>query len=251
MNPYLERPEIWEMFHSNFVNGGQTALAAKVRPRYTVRIEHRDTIHEPPAEERGRAFARADVLVSRTEPRQGGVATAGVETAPYTGTVPTGIDITNVPYLEIRDRSGRRVVTMIELLSPSNKQPGPDREQFLGKRFEVLRSRANYVELDLLRGGPRLPVEGLPPCDYYAMVSRPERRPKVGLWPWALRDPMPEIAIPLDPDDADVRLDLKAILDEIYDSRFYGDILYDEEPVPGLAPRDAAWAETIVDVARV
>ena len=41
-------------------------------------------------------------------------------------------------------------MTVIELLSPTNKYAGPHREQYLGKRKELLQSR-HLVELDLLR----------------------------------------------------------------------------------------------------
>lgn len=37
-------------------------------------------------------------------------------------------------FLEIRDRAGRKLVTAVELLSPSNKRPGSDRQQYLHKR---------------------------------------------------------------------------------------------------------------------
>ena len=43
---------------------------------------------------------------------------------------------------------------MIELLSPANKTPGPDREQYLAKRMELLNGPVHLVEIDLLRGGP-------------------------------------------------------------------------------------------------
>ena len=57
-------------------------------------------------------------------------------------------------YLEIIDReSGNRVVTVIEFLSPSNKSPGPNREQYLRKQQEVCSSGANLVEIDLNRLG--------------------------------------------------------------------------------------------------
>ena len=38
-------------------------------------------------------------------------------------------------YLQITDvQSGNRVVTIIEFISPSNKRPGPGREEYLRKR---------------------------------------------------------------------------------------------------------------------
>ena len=49
--------------------------------------------------------------------------------------------------------AGNRVVTIIEFLSPSNKSPGSDREQYLRKQREVCSSEANLVEIDLNRFG--------------------------------------------------------------------------------------------------
>src|SRR5260370_23338771 len=100
-------------------------------------------------------------------------------------------------FIQIRDRQTRDVVTVVELLSPSNKRPGPDREQYLAKRRRLFASWVNLVEIDLLRAGPRLPLEELRPCDYYALVSRYGDRPKAGLWPVQLREPLPVIPIPL------------------------------------------------------
>src|SRR6202011_1559181 len=106
-------------------------------------------------------------------------------------------DIERVPFLEVRDRQGRELVAVIELLSPSNKRPGEDREQYLAKRRELLRSPAHLVEIDLLRGGPPMPLEDRPVCDYSVLVSRAERRPVAAFWPLRLRDRLPVIPIPL------------------------------------------------------
>ena len=50
------------------------------------------------------------------------------------------------------------MVTVIELLSPWNKTPEAGLAEYLAKRTNVLYSTANLVELDLLRGGERLPT---------------------------------------------------------------------------------------------
>ena len=48
----------------------------------------------------------------------------------------------------------RRVVTVIELLSPANKAAGSaGRREYLKKQREVLESRANLLEIDLLKRG--------------------------------------------------------------------------------------------------
>ena len=152
------------------------------------------------------------------------------------------MDIERLSFLEIRDRQTLRIVTIVQLLSPSNKQPGPDREQYLAKRSELLRSEVHFVELDLLRGGPRMPMADLPECDYYALVSRSDERPRAGVWPIASRDPLPVIPIPLVAPHPDARLDLKHVLDRIYDAAGYEDYIYDGEPRPPLATDDAGWA---------
>ena len=85
-----------------------------------------------------------------------------------------------------------------------------------------------------------MPFVDLPPCDYYAMVSRVEHRPKAQLWPVRLRDQLPVIPIPLREPDPDLRLDLQEVLHRVYDAAGYVKYIYDSEPVPHLAPEDAA-----------
>ncbi len=160
--------------------------------------------------------------------------------------IPVAIDTERQSYLEIRDRHSREVVTIIELLSPSNKNAGPDREQYLVKRQRVWTSWINLVEIDLLRGGPRLPMQNLPPCDYYALVSRYADRPDAGIWPLHLREPLPLIPIPLRAPHADAQLDLQQLLHRLYDAAGYEDYLYTGEPEPPLTAEDAAWARSLL-----
>ena len=54
--------------------------------------------------------------------------------------------------VEIRDRVGNDLVTAIEMLSPANKEM-PGLGQYVRKRNVYLRSRANLLEIDLLRHG--------------------------------------------------------------------------------------------------
>jgi hypothetical protein len=98
------------------------------------------------------------------------------------------------------------------------------------------------MEIDFLRGGPRMPWLEMPPCDYCVVVSRVERRPRAGIWPIHLRERFPEIPIPLRHGDADARLDLQQMLDRIYDAAGYGYYIYKGPPEPALSADDAAWA---------
>ena len=158
----------------------------------------------------------------------------------------TAIDEEKVRFLEVVERSGRGVAAIIELLSPSNKTSGPDRESYLSKRLAILRSDSHFVELDLLRGGPKMPIEGMPRCDYYAAVSSVSDRPNGGIWPFGLRDTLPAVPVPLRGNDPPAMLDLKAALDRVYDAATYRYEIYQLEPVPPLSPADAAWAADLL-----
>lgn len=156
------------------------------------------------------------------------------------------MEVQRESYLEIRDRRDRRVVTVLELLSPAHMTPGPDHEAYVGERRSLLASRTHFVEIDLRHGGVRPSPPELPTCDYYVLVSRYEERPGVGLWPLHLRDPLPAVPIPLTAPDADVSLDLQAVLHHVYDAADYGKYIYDEAPHPPLTPADATWAAQLV-----
>lgn len=247
MNPYLEQDDVWHDFHQRFCPQVAELLAVQVRPHYIVKIDLHIYIHELPDDAR-RLIGRPDVGVTRSSTASsGGAAGTMLEEAPAQLVLPA-VDIERISYVEIRDRKDRQLVTVIELLSPSNKMPGSDREQYLAKRAQVLSSPVHLVELDLLRGGPRLPLEGLPACDYYAMVSRMEKRPRADGWPLCVRDRLPRIPIPLGNSHPSAWLDLQAAVDHVYDAAGYEDYIYLGEPQPGLSAEDAEWAKQFVPV---
>ena len=130
----------------------------------------------------------------------------------------------------------------MELLSPSNKYAGPDREQYLAKVRQLQRSRVHLVEIDLLRGGPRMPWLDMPACDYCVIVSRVELRPRgrADFWPIRLKDRLPEIPIPLRGGDPDARLNLQEVLHRIYDAAGYAYYIYAGPPEPPLSAADSS-----------
>ncbi len=152
-----------------------------------------------------------------------------------------------VLFVEIFDKEDNTLVTLIELLSPANKKKGADRDQFLAKRWQILKSSVDYVEIDLQRGGPRLPMEGMPPCDYYVLVSRAADRPDMGLWPISLRKPLPIVPIPLPAPKKEVRLNLQELLHQAYDEAGYANYIYSGPPTPRLRADDARWAKRFVE----
>ena len=226
MNPCLEQEDAWHDFHERFIPHAADVIGAQIVPNYIAKIDEHVYIHELTADQR-MFVRRADVAVARTggsaaalQPRD--AAAAGP--APVYAQIPPAVDVERSSFLELRDRHSRELIT----------------------RRQLLASGVHLVEIDLLRGGPRMPMEDLPDCDYYAIVSRAEERPKVGVWPVRLRDPLPKIPIPLRGDDPPAKLDLQAALHHIYDAAGYQYYVYQGRPNPLLHPDDAAWAAQFV-----
>jgi hypothetical protein len=249
MNPYLEQPSVWEDFHLAFATEIRESLAAQVRPNFFVKLEERVFIHEPSSNERRKLLGKPDLALFQAEPiRSAPVAVvdpAVNRVKSIIASIPD-VEIERHAVIEIRDRHDRQLVTMIEVLSPSNKRYGPDREQYLMKRSTMMFSTASIVEIDLLRGGPRLPINELPECDYCVTVFRKSNAPKVEAWPIGLREELPMIPIPLKGEFADATLDLKALLDRVYDAAGYEDYLYESPPEPPLNESDAIWAKSFI-----
>jgi len=245
MNPYLEQSSVWTDFHDSFIPAIRDAIVGQLEPRYYARIQERLYLHEA-----SHPFARGDISVvdqSPSFPRDRSSVTTATAPVVLKDEIPA-VDVENIPYLEILTRDDKRIVTVVELLSPTNKYASPDRAAFLKKRLELLRRTTHYVEIDLLRGGPRMPIVNLPPCDYYVYVSRFDRRPDVDFWPIRLRELLPKVPFPLLPGDRDAEGNLQEILNALYDRAHYGSSIYFGSPEPALSPDDTEWARQFVPV---
>ncbi|MFO0888521.1 MAG: DUF4058 family protein [Isosphaeraceae bacterium] len=129
--------------------------------------------------------------------------------------MPEAIPQTSV---EIRQTGTRQLVTVIEILSPTNKQ-GDGRDECLAKRNRLLLSKAHLMEIDLIRRGRRVPMrEPTPPSPYFVFLSRADRRPRTDVWPIPLDQPLPSVPVPLMTGDPDVYLDLQQALTSVYES---------------------------------
>jgi hypothetical protein len=244
MNPYVEQDAIWSDFHLDFLPAVRARLVAQVRPKYIVMLDEHIYAQELPPEPR-QLVGRADVsLAAPPKPSVKEAAGVGTLEAPTRVQIPVQ-DVRRVPFLEVRDRLGRELITVLELLSPATKC-GADREQYLVKREQLLKSAAHFVEIDLLRGGRPMPLENRPKCDYSVLVSRAETRPWAGFWPIQLGQRLPLIPIPLLPADPDARIDLQEVLDHVYDEAGYEDFIYAGRPDPQLSSKDSAWTRTFV-----
>jgi hypothetical protein len=240
MNPFLEQAAHWRDFHIEFLTTVRRTLTPRLGPNYFVQVAEHVYLHDRAPGGRG-FLGRANVSVAHTRAAGHVTTDMGAPDAPLEVDLPEQ-DEERVRFLEVRDHRGRELVAVIELLSPSNKRPGEDREYYLAKRREILRSPAHLVEIDFLRGWLPMPVRDRPVCDYSVLVSRAERRPKAGFWAIPLRDRLPVIPVPLRAQDGDVRIDLQDVLNSAYDAAGYERVIYDEPPEPVLCPEDAQWA---------
>jgi hypothetical protein len=243
MDPYIEAQE-WEDFHTRYNTVAGEMLAPYLEPRYVVRVERRIYV-EHVGDDVGQP-RRADVALISTGKSSTGVprAASAATVVPVECLLPMPIEHRET-FLVIRERETLEVVTVVETLSPANKASGSaGRGLYLRKRDEILESKCHLVELDLLRGGLRLPVVGeLPPGDYHAIVSRQQRRPRAEVYTWTVRVPLPTIPIPLKEDEADAALDLQRAFSTVYDrARYHLSIDYGRPLAPPLSDADEAWA---------
>ena len=248
MNPYLEQRAIWPDFHGAFLYQLREMITKHVSEKYFVQVASRLVLHEMSAEERG-FLGNADVGIGLSRTEQDHDSNVGMIPAPVEVVLPA-TEQDWVRSLEIRESRDRRLVTVIELLSPSNKTPGDDREVYLNKRRGILRSETHLVEIDLRRIGRKPSPPELPPSDYYILVSQWENRPRAGIWPFNLRDPIPDAQIPLSSPDAPVSVSLQEALNRAYDSGAFEHYLYDAPPEPPLNAENAAWAARLIPAGR-
>jgi hypothetical protein len=246
MDPFIEAQE-WEGFHSRFVPILSDALVPRVRPRYVVKVQSR--VYVQRVFEGFEDVRKPDLAVLREEgPLQGVSPSAGAASSspsPVQCAVPISEEKREL-FLTIRERESFEVVTVIELLSPSNKRRNSDgRSEYLLKRDQILRSPAHLVELDLLRGGARLPTLGaLPAGDYYAFVHRRQSRPNADVYPWSIRQALPRIPVPLSGEDPDATIDLEECFSTTYTRAGYDYSLdYDRLVEPPLNENDLSWVK--------
>jgi hypothetical protein len=247
MDPYIEKPSIWQDFHNNLAAEIQRQLAPQLRPRYFVRMTPRATYDTIELGKTRSALPDVGVIQQRSI-REGVPGYAAIAEPPFENRVEMEVEIEQQA-LEIRDED-EELVTAIELLSPVNKRRGHDAfKTYRDKRRGVLRSDAHLLEIDLLRAGERVPViDPLPDASYFVFLSRSNLRPRIGVWAIRLRDSLPTIPVPLRKPDPDVVLDLQRAVETIYVIASYDQsINYRESPPPPpLSEEDAKWLEAFL-----
>jgi len=238
MNPWLENPLLWHDVHQALTIALRDDLAARLRPRYFVGVETHTYILIPDEKRKSRY---PDVtIVERGGPP---VMTAtAVAPAPFME-VALRDDPLVENYLVVRLVPAGEIVTVIEILSHANKQPGRDREMYIQKREELLETEVSLVEIDLLRAHPPMPYADEFESDYRILARHRTRLTHARVYPFQLRQPIPIFPLPLLPDDQEPLVNLNLLLSGVYERAGYDLVLnYAEPPVPPLRPEDAAWA---------
>lgn len=259
MDPYLEHPEIFPGLHDGLVTYLREALQPILPSPYFADMARRAWI------EVSERFIGPDVHVLRRRPRGAEVKQdhADVVTASRPLVIHVPHDERQEPFVEIYIGRGkdRRLVTTIEVLSPSNKKPGEEgRELYLRKQRELLKSKAHLVEIDLLRGGEHttaVPRDRLVAqagaFDYHVCVRQFDNLEDYFVYAIQLAEPLPTLSIPLLPGDGAVSVDLQAVFTRSYDTGPYVreiDYLRDHL-VPPLEPKQARWVKRWLTKSRV
>jgi Protein of unknown function (DUF4058) len=248
MDPYIEAQGRWRDLHASLITYSRDALNEVLSENYVAQIDEQIRLVSPDAVV---GVLYPDVLVGR-EPKGRSAPTdspraSAATLEPFTVPLLKG-DLEEVrdTWIEIRNLPGLELVTVIEILSPTNKT-GAGRVEYLDKRDGYIDRPVNLVELDLLLGGRRLPMKRpMPPGDYYALVARAERRPDCEVYALSVRQPLPAIPIPLKTPDPDVRLPLAEIVALAYERGRYGRTIdYTRAQDLPLQPADRVWAEQV------
>ena len=241
MDPYLES-ELWQEFHDRFAEQISEQLTPHIHPKYVIALAKRYVltysipgIYAP--QKANILFGVQPVEVTADCP---GVTEPAVELA---SPLPEEIPLVSI---EIRDIAERRLVTVIEILSPANKHSDGVRV-YHRRRTALLRTSVHLLEIDLLRHGERIELLGEPPpATYYAYLSRVQRRPYTQVWPIGLHQSLPILPVPLLPPDSDVPLNLQVALNTCYDQGGYEGILDYTTPLPKFKSDDQAWIADIL-----
>ncbi len=250
MDPFLEL-YTWGDFHFSLIYQMKRQLIPQLGPQYTLLVEERAYLEHTDKDQNEHV---ADILIEETPPQPTSPVTSNLVATlePETHIVPMPSEM-HEHFLVIYEGGGNDVVTVIELLSPTNKRRGSDGcKEYQLKREGLRRSYVNLVEIDLLRGGERPPLN--PPLrtssDYAVSVHRQRKRPAADVYQWSMRRALPIIPVPLVSGDPDIKLDLQqAFVDVWNESNYSKRVQNDQKLKPSTRREDEAWLSEIISKA--
>ncbi|MGC1306354.1 MAG: DUF4058 family protein [Phormidesmis sp.] len=212
MDPYLENPALWPNVYGRLIVAIADDLSSRLLPKYQPVIE--ESVYQ--------SSGQTSVMV-------------GVVELPALKTF-------RQRFIEIRNTASQEVVTVIEVLSPANKR-GEGRSRYQEKRSRILESQANLVEIDFLHKGAPMPTSrGNIDSHYRILVSSFQQRPQALLYPFNLSQPLPQVPIPLRPEDDEPNVNFQALLNQVYERSGYGfSIDYIQPPKPGWSAAELDW----------
>ena len=209
MDPYLEDEVLWPLFQHQLVASLYQILLPGLVDRYRARINQRTYVTEEPL----------FTSIIRQERQE--------------------------EYIELRQRTDGRLVTLIDMPSPINKTLTQGRAAYLDTRRMARSQNASIVEIDLiLQGTPLLDYsrEGLPEWDFAVTVTRCTQPERYEIYTSTLAKRLPRFKVPLSPDDRDTVLDLQATFARAFDqSNFAGKIDYKQDPATKMSDTHLAW----------
>ncbi len=248
MNPYLETMGLWPDVHNRLIGAMSSFLRQSLPIRYSVVTEERVVIGRNPPEEPRRRYAIPDVVISSDAdsplPRSAGQQSSD---GAVTVVIPE-VYWSRQKFLTVREQSRGFAVATIEILSPTNKYQGEGRREYVDKRLRILESATHLVEIDLVRVGDPLPLEGYDgDAPYSILVSRNELRPSAEFFPFGLQAGIPDIVVPLLNDEDEPTLRLGEIVNDIYLQDLYGRLVdYNLDPAGPLSAADREWMDRLL-----
>ncbi len=238
----------WPSFHADHTTYITQFLNAKLPPMYIARTEEslqirvQDDLFGPP---RVSAPEPDITIYQRTSTQTGGMSDAAAAT-PVALAIDETLDLTEdfLRAVVIREVSQNerwgQVVTLIELLSPTNKPGHVGYELYRRKRNEFLYSNLPLIELDYLHESPP-PLLNYPVYPYEAnshpyhiFVNDPRPTLETGqvlAYRFDVDQPFPQVTIPLSGDDT-LQFDFGAIYQHTFSVGRWGESLNYSAPPP-------------------
>jgi hypothetical protein len=202
MDPYLETPKLWPAFQHQLLACLYQILLPGLVDRYRARVGTRTYVSEMPL---------------------------------FTSIIREQF---SEEFIEIRNRTDGKLVTLLEVVSPANKTTAAGRQAYLDARLQAVAQKAGIVEIDLvMQGKPTLNYsrDGLPEYDYAVTVTRSNAPDRYEIYTATLQKRLPKFKLPLAADDRDALLDLQAAFARAYDlGTFSTQINYKGPPPPDV-----------------
>ncbi len=255
MNPYLENPDLWSEVHHRLITAIAIAISPFLRPKYRVAIEKRTYRMST---EDAILIGIPDLAILSAKQKSNSSTTAiatlpsDTENKSIIVTLPLPLEIKE-GYLEIREVSTGKVITVVEVLSPTNKRTKSGRKSYLEKREKILQSNTNLVEIDLIRNGDKMPIlTNISDTDYRILIVRSHHLPSAQLFAFTVREAIPNLTIPLEQQEQEIELNLQNLLLEIYEQAGFDLTLdYNQPPVPELLVKDREWMDILLKEQRI